>query len=237
MLWAEQWAWVGMGFLLSSAPRRSRYAALSQVWREAPLQVTAVEPCHSMSWLGQRVGDAHLEAHREHEAQQAQRARERERQAQQAQREAGALPEVSWQATWGGRQLSAERLQRAAARGGDGLERTAAAALGAAADPAGLGEGSGDGTEGTSAAGAPAAEAAEEGAAPVPPPRMRWLSRLPARSRLQPGGRQYDLVVAAYVLGELRNDEERRCEALGLFWQLPPAASELPTAWCSRRQG
>lgn len=64
------------------------------------------------------------------------------------------------------------------------------------------------------AAAADAQEAAEEeesdSEAPVPPPRLRWMYKLPPQYR-EIQGRQYDLVTAGYVLGELRGDSERRC--------------------------
>lgn len=54
------------------------------------------------------------------------------------------------------------------------------------------------------------AEGDEEApAVPAPPPRLRWMHKLPPRYRAQQG-RRYDLVTAGYVLGELRSDSERR---------------------------
>jgi hypothetical protein len=44
---------------------------------------------------------------------------------------------------------------------------------------------------------------------PAPPPRLRWMSKLPPRYRTAQA-RPYDLVTAAYVLGEIRSDVERR---------------------------
>ena len=102
----------------------------------------------------------------------------------------------------------------------DSWEAAQAAAAAAAAE-AGERGGSGGGPAASAAAPAAAAAAApaaesedeeeeEEEEAPVPPPRLRWMYKLPPQYRAVQG-RRYDLVTAGYVLGELRGDSERRC--------------------------
>jgi ribosomal protein RSM22 (predicted rRNA methylase) len=64
------------------------------------------------------------------------------------------------------------------------------------------------------AAAAPAVSAGGAGAldlayAPPSAPVLRWAARLPPRGRGRAPPRRHDLVVAAYVLGELRSDAER----------------------------
>ena len=53
-------------------------------------------------------------------------------------------------------------------------------------------------------------EEAEEEGVPAPPPRLRWMYKLPPRYRAAQG-KQYQLVTAGYVHGELQGDAERRC--------------------------
>ena len=54
-----------------------------------------------------------------------------------------------------------------------------------------------------------AAAAAATAAAAVTSPAVRWIARLPPQ-RDNASGRRHDIVVAAYVLGELSSDSERR---------------------------
>lgn len=68
------------------------------------------------------------------------------------------------------------------------------------------------GPAGPAEAAVPAAAGREEEDAEglsAPPPRLRWMHKLPPRYRAAQG-RRYDLVTAGYVLGELRGDAERR---------------------------
>jgi ribosomal protein RSM22 (predicted rRNA methylase) len=53
-------------------------------------------------------------------------------------------------------------------------------------------------------------EGDEDEEPPAPPPRLRWMYKLPPRYRTASAVRQYDLVTAGYVLGELAGDVERR---------------------------
>ena len=108
------------------------------------------------------------------------------------------------QQVWRQAQLDALAVEPATAMSwlGHHIQQHQAAAYGAAAAPASP---------------QPEAEPADseegaEGQLPAPPPRLRWMYKLPPRYRAAQG-RQYDLVTAGYVLGELRSDAERRCGA------------------------
>lgn len=195
-----------------------------QVWCEAPLQVTAVEPSPSMSWLGQRVWAAQQEAHAEAMARLAQQQKQQQGEGQAG---GGGRPQVQWQATWAGRELAPERLERWRDAGSSSSSSSGAArATAATAGQPPAGEGPGAGGWEAAAGGAVGlgcgaesdaqsendseeSEQRQEEEALLPVPRVRWMSRLAPRSRAQ--GRQYGLVVAAYVLGEMRGEEERRC--------------------------
>ncbi|GAB4820160.1 hypothetical protein N2152v2_007206 [Parachlorella kessleri] len=228
-----------------AGPGTATWAA-QQVWRDAPLQVSAVEPSPYMTWLGQRVWTAHRQAFQEHQAtQQAQQAAHQAQQAaEQAQQQGqgqgqgqeqaidgepgagGAAPaaaEVQWQATWRGRELSQARLDPAVAD--NAYATTPGGSVGgfdlppAAAEAAVFAAGSlvesrleNEGREGHDEE----LEAGEEGHVPAPAPRLRWLSRLPRA--VSSSRKRYDMVVAAYVLGELRTDEQRR-KAVEELWQ------------------
>lgn len=98
----------------------------------------------------------------------------------------------------------------------------AAVAAQAAAASSGSGGGDSAAASAVDPRAAPTAAAAEEAAAsdseeegderglPVPPPRLRWMYKLPPQYRAAQG-RRYNLVTAGYVLGELKGDTERRC--------------------------
>lgn len=114
-------------------------------------------------------------------------------------------------------------IQQAAAARYDAAAAAAAARGAGSADVAG-------GSGASSRAGGTAAAAQEEGsdeeeaeeeeeaeALPAPPPRLRWMHKLPPKYRAAQG-KQYDLVSAGYVLGELRSDTERRWGGWAAAW-------------------
>lgn len=134
--------------------------AAQQVWPQAPLEATAVEPAGAMAWLG---GEIQQRQREQYAAALAAAAAAVERSTQQR-HERGQGP--------GGRAAAPGALQ------GVQLE-----------------------SSGEKGEGAPSL--------PAPPPRLRWMFKLPPRYRSQQG-RRYDLITAGYVLGELRSDSERR---------------------------
>ena len=106
-------------------------------------------------------------------------------------------------------------IQQAAAARYEAAAAAAAARVASREDAA-----SGSGASSRTASGSAAAAVQEEGSQeeeeeeqqqllPPPPPRLRWMHKLPPKYRAAQG-KQYDLVTAGYVLGELRSDTERR---------------------------
>lgn len=167
-----------------SGPGTAVWAA-QQVWRQSPLDALAIEPAGAMSWLG-------------HEIQQAAAARYSEAMAAAAARSTGSDVEAA----------------SGAAGGSSGAEGAAAASR--VLQAAGLeGQGS-DGKEAIAGQQQDVEQEEEEVAEkeeaeelPAPPPRLRWMYKLPPQYR-GAKGKRYDLVTAGYVLGELRSDAERR---------------------------
>ncbi|PRW32889.1 methyltransferase mitochondrial [Chlorella sorokiniana] len=113
--------------------------------------------------------------------------------------------------------LGHEIQQAAAARYSEAVAAAAERAAGSGADaqgsPARGGSSSGGAAAGAAASqeGQASEDEEEEAAAelPAPPPRLRWMYKLPPQYR-GAQGKRYELVTAGYVLGELRNDAERR---------------------------
>ena len=117
--------------------------------------------------------------------------------------QAGAMAWLGGEIQQGQREQYEAAAARAAARlggGGAGGAAAARAATGAAQRLAG--DDDGEEEEGE--------EEEEEEVVPAPPPRLRWMYKLPPRYRAAQG-KQYELVTAGYVLGELQGDAERRC--------------------------